>query len=95
MDVDGWKMIPLMVIEVWLHLPCAFDAAVFFVECPGDVALYRCIFVSFRWIEFFVAAGDDAHDVCFIIVAIFVDGTEFLFGKEALPLALPIIRYHC
>jgi len=45
----------------------------------------------FRWIEFFVAADDDAHDVCFIVVAIFVDGTEFLFGKEALPLALPTI----
>ena len=40
-------------------------------------------------------ADDDAHDVCFIVVAIFVDGTEILFGKEALPLALPINRYHC
>ena len=71
-----------------MHLPCAFDETVFLLNCPGDV-------VSFRWIEFFVAADDDAHDVCFIVVAIFVDGTEFLFGKEALPLALPIIRYHC
>ena len=60
--------------------------------CLSNVlAMLRCIVVSFQWIEFFVAAADDAHDVCFIVVAIFVDGTEFLFGKEALPLALPTI----
>ena len=42
-------------------------------------------------VRIFVAAGDDAHDVCFIVACIFVDGTEILFGKEALPLALPTI----
>ena len=73
-----------------MHLPCAFDETVFLSNCPGDVALYR-----FDGSNFLLLADDDAHDVCFIVVAIFVDGTEFLFGKEALPLALPIIRYHC
>ena len=48
--------------------------------------------VSVRWFEFVVAADvDDTHDVCFIVACNFVDGTEFLFGKEALPLALPTI----
>ena len=67
-----------------MHLPCAFDAAVFFVE----LSRWMCIG---SMVQFFVVAADDAHDVCFIVVAIFVDGTEFLFGKEALPLALPTI----
>ena len=41
-------------------------------------------------------AMDDAHGVCFLRCCNFCRrGTEFLFGEEALPLALPINRYHC
>ena len=68
-----------------MHLPCAFDAAVFFLSnCPVGC-------VSVRWFEFFVVAADDAHDVCFIVACNFCRRHGVLFGKEALPQALPTI----
>jgi len=58
----------------------------------SDGRIYRSM------VRIFVVAMamDDAHDVCFLRCLQFLStGHGFLFGEEALPLALPINRYHC
>ena len=67
---------------------------------PFDVT-YRCVGwtdVYRSMVRIFVVAMamDDAHDVCFLLCLQFLStGHGVLVGKEALPLALPINRYHC
>ena len=91
---DGrWQ---LDMIHLWwskyVHLPCAFDAALIFVE------LFRWMMYRFDGSIFCCCDGDGwcTWSVLSSMFAIFCRrGTEFLVGKEALPLALPINRYHC
>ena len=70
------------------------------------VVVIRLMYVSMcrmdgyivRWFEFLLLRWRwmNAHDVCFLRCCNFCRrGTEFLFGEEALPLALPINRNHC